>query len=90
MLHFFNHPGYEYEGWNNKAIAQALRIHEKTVRQPVTDWLSDEKLKPKNGGSYSKLSVDNSSLLEKHIESTTYTCVMDICAYVDIDAVPSS
>ncbi|WP_342221113.1 IS630 family transposase [Candidatus Fukatsuia endosymbiont of Tuberolachnus salignus] len=71
------------EGWNNKAIAQALRIHEETVRQHVTDWLSDEKLKPENGGSYSKLSVHESLLLEKHIESTTYSRVIDICAYVE-------
>lgn len=45
------------------------------------DWLSDEKLKPENGGSYSKLSVHESFLLEKHIESTTYTRVIDMCAY---------
>jgi predicted ArsR family transcriptional regulator len=43
------------EGWKNKAIAQALRIHEETVRQHLTDWSTDEKLKPENGGSYSKL-----------------------------------
>ncbi len=52
------------------------------MRQPVTDWLSDEKLKPENGGSYSKLSVHEASLLEKHIESMTYR-VIDICAYVE-------
>ena len=33
------------EGWKNKAIAQALRIHEETVRQHLTDWSTDEKLK---------------------------------------------
>ena len=38
------------EGWKNKAIAQALRIHEETVRQHITDWTSDEKLIPENGG----------------------------------------
>ena len=26
------------EGWENKAIAQALRIHEDTVRQHLNDW----------------------------------------------------
>ena len=26
------------EGWTNKAIAQALRIHEETVRQHLTEW----------------------------------------------------
>jgi predicted ArsR family transcriptional regulator len=38
------------EGWKNKAIAQALRIHEETVRQHLTDWATDEKLKPESGG----------------------------------------
>ena len=37
------------EDWKNKAIAQALRIHEETVRAHITDWTSDEKLKPENG-----------------------------------------
>ena len=83
-LHGYEHDGRvrNHEGWNNKAIAQGLRIHEETVRQQVTDWLSDEKLKPKNDGSYSKLSVNGSLLLEKHIESTTYTGVIDICAFM--------
>lgn len=44
------------EGWSNQVIAQALRIHEETVRQHLTDWMLDKKLKPENGGSYSKLS----------------------------------
>ena len=42
------------EGWKNKAIAQALPIHKETVRAHITDWTSDEKLKPENGGSYSR------------------------------------
>lgn len=39
------------EGWTNKQIAQALRIHEETVRTHLFDWESDKKLKPENGGS---------------------------------------
>lgn len=70
------------EGWKNKAIAQALRIHEETVRDHITDWTSDEKLKPENGGSFSKLNKEQSESLETHIEMTTYTKVMDICAFV--------
>ena len=53
------------------------------MRQHVIDWLSDEKLKPENDGSYSKLSVHGSLLIEKNIESTTYTGVIDICAYLE-------
>lgn len=71
------------EGWKNKAIAQALRIHEETVRYYITDWRSDEKLSPENGGSYSKLNDVQSRALESHIEETTYTRVIDICAYIE-------
>ena len=71
------------EGWKNKAIAQALRIHEETVRQHLTDWSSDEKLKPENGGSYSKLDDTQTRTLDTHLSNTTYTRVIDICAYVE-------
>ena len=71
------------EGWKNKAIAQALRIHEETVRQHLTDWATDEKLKPENGGSYSKLDDLQTRSLDTHISNTTYTRVIDICAYVE-------
>ena len=72
------------EGWKNKAIAQALRIHEETVRQHLTDWSSDEKLKPENGGSYSKLNDVQTRALDTHLSNTTYTRVIDICAYVEL------
>lgn len=71
------------EGWENKAIAQALRLHEETVRQHLTDWQKDQKLKPENGGSYSKLNDTQSASLESHIEQHTYTKVIDICAHVE-------
>ena len=71
------------EGWTNKTIAQALRIHEETVRQHLTDWITDEKLKPENGGSRSKLTDIQSRDLDVHIAETTYTKVIDICAYVE-------
>jgi len=71
------------EGWKNKAIAQALRIHEETVRYYITDWMSDEKLKPENGGSYSKFNDTQSRALVQHLEETTYTRVIDICAYIE-------
>jgi transposase len=71
------------EGWKNKAIAQALRIHEETVRQHLTDWSTDEKLKPENGGSYSKLDDVQTRALDIHLSDKTYTRVMDICAYVE-------
>lgn len=71
------------EGWTNKKIAQALRIHEETVRTHLFDWESDEKLKPENGGSWSKMTDDESQKLEVHLEENTYTRVIEICAYVE-------
>lgn len=72
------------EGWTNKTIAQALRIHEETVRQHLTDWITDEKLKPENGGSSSKLTDIQSRDLDVHLAETTYTKVIDICAYIEV------
>ena len=72
------------EGWKNKAIAQALRIHEETVRDHLKDWYLDKKLKPENGGSFSKLNDSQSKFLEKHLETTTYTRVIEICAYTEL------
>lgn len=71
------------EGWENKAISQALRIHEETVRQHLKDWRNTKKLKPENGGSVSKLDAAQSQALESHLEVETYTRAVDICAYVE-------
>jgi transposase len=71
------------EGWKHKEIAQALRIHEETVRQHLTDWELDEKLKTENGGSYSKLEAHQTDLLKVHLEEITYTKAVEICAYVE-------
>lgn len=70
------------EGWSDHQIAQALRIHEETIRQHLKDWESEEKLKPENGGSCSKLSSAQSKALIAHLEEVTYDCVIKICAHV--------
>ena len=38
-------------GWSPEEIADALLIHETTVRQHIKDYLLSNKLKPENGGS---------------------------------------
>ena len=70
------------EGWTYKQIAQALRIHELTVSEHLDDWEKEEKLKPNNGGSESKLNKKESRLLRSHLETKTYMKVSDICKYV--------
>ena len=61
------------EGWSHRQIAQALRIHEETIRQHIQNWLDEGKLKPENGGSSSKLNDEQSQALQTHLELTTYT-----------------
>lgn len=70
------------EGWNQRQIAQALRIHEETVRQHLRDWEQDKKLKPENGGSWSRFTEDQTEKLIAHLEKNLYTKVLDICGYV--------
>ena len=70
------------EGWTNEAIGQALRIHPETVAEHLRDWTQAEKLKPENGGSQSRLTVQQTRALEQHLQEKTYTKVADICGYV--------
>ena len=70
------------EGWTNEAIAQALRIHPETIAQHLRDWDQEQKLKPENGGSQSKLTDQQASALDKHLQVTTYMTVLEICIYV--------
>jgi transposase len=70
------------EGWTNKAIGQALRIHPETVVQHLQDWIQEEKLKPENGGSQSHLNEQQTQALEQHLQEKTYLKVSDICGYV--------
>lgn len=71
------------EGWTQRQIAQALRIHETTVAEHLNDYLYLEgKLKPENGGSTSKLSFSETSELMVHLEDHTYSSTKEIIAYV--------
>jgi transposase len=70
------------EGWTNVMIGQALRIHVDTVGQHLQDWQQEQKLKSENGGSQSKLNVQQTQQLEQHIQATLYTKAHDICVYV--------
>lgn len=70
------------EGWENAAIAQALRIHHETVGTHLRDWQQEQKLKPTNGGSQSKLNEQQTRRLDAHLQSKTYRQVIEICAYV--------
>ena len=70
------------EGWSNKQIAQALRIHESTVSNHIDDYISKNKLKNESGGSNSYLSNEQISELMNHLEENTYPSTNEIIAYV--------
>ena len=70
------------EGWTQKQIAQALRIHETTVWGHVKDYLLQEKLKPISGGSSSKLNEQQTIDIISHLEKNTYPSTKEIIQYI--------
>lgn len=70
------------EGWDLKKIAQALRLHEETIRTHISDYYKKEKLKPENGGSNEKLSSEQCEALDLHLQKNTHVSVSEICEYV--------
>ena len=78
------------EGWTQRQIAQALRIHEETVRQHLKDWIREEKLKPQNGGSWSKLTEDQTRSIVSHLEKNLYTKVVFLALIIECTLIYSN
>jgi len=70
------------KGWSIAAIAEALLLSEDAVRDHIVEYRDSKKLKPENGGSAQKLSIERSNALAAHLRSHTYLYVKDIIAYV--------
>jgi transposase len=70
------------EGWTQKQIAQALRIHETTVWGHLNDYLYDQRLKPVGGGSKSKLDEVQTKELILYLEQNTYPSTKEIIRHV--------
>lgn len=70
------------EGWSTVMISQAVRIHESTVLRHLADYALSEKLQPKNGGSSSRLSAEQTAALIAHLTEYTYHHNKQIVAYV--------
>jgi len=70
------------KGWSMAAIAEALLLSDDAIRDHITDYRESKKLKPENGGSTQKLSIEHSNELAEHLRSQTYLYVKDIIAYV--------
>jgi transposase len=70
------------EGWSYKQIAHALLLSDEAVHQHILDFQTERKLKPKNGGSTSKLDKLQTETLLLHLRNHTYLFVKNIVAYV--------
>lgn len=70
------------KGWSVAAIAEALLLSEDAIREHINEYRESKKLKPENGGSTEKLSIEQSEQLGQHLQSHTYLYVKDIIAYV--------
>ena len=69
-------------GWSPEEIADALLIHETTVRQHIKDYLQSNKLKPENGGSQGYLSALQIQELVQHLTDKTYHHTPEIIEHV--------
>ena len=69
-------------GWSIAAIADALLLSEDATRGHISEYRESKKLKPENGGSTQKLSIEHSNELAAHLRNHTYLYVKDIIAYV--------
>jgi len=70
------------KGWSIPTIAEALLLSKDTIRDHIAEYRDIKKLKPENGGSTQKLSIEHSNEFVAHLRSHTYLYVKDIIAYV--------
>jgi transposase len=70
------------KGWSIAAIAEALLLSEDAIREHINEYRESKKLKPANGGSVEKFSIEQSEQLRQHLQRHTYLYVKDIIAYV--------
>lgn len=71
------------KGWTTSEIADALLLSEGAIRIHIREFEESRKLKPENGGSTEKLSLEQSETLEQHLQAHSYLYVKDIVSYVN-------
>ena len=69
-------------GWSPEEIADALLIHENTVRQHLKEYAEEKKLKPENGGSISFLTEIQTRELVEYLTYNTYAHTHQICIHI--------
>jgi transposase len=70
------------KGWSLQEIAEALLLSDESIRKHIRDYQQAKKLRPENGGSESKLGVQDTNELKEHLAKNTYQYVKNICSYV--------
>jgi len=71
------------DGWNYQEIAHVLLLSDEAVKQHIQEYCNSQKLRPENGGSFSKLNEDQTLDLLQHLQQHTYLRVKEIVAYVE-------
>ena len=69
-------------GYNYTEIAELLLLDDETIRRHIEDYQKSKKLSPKNGGSDSHLTSEQTEALIAHLSSHTYRYAKDICQYI--------
>ena len=70
------------KGWTWMQISEALLLSEEVLRMHLKEFQATRKLKPENGGSKEKLSLEQSEKLIQHLKEHTYLYAKDIAVYV--------
>lgn len=60
------------DGYSIVEISKVLLLSNEGIRKHLKDYHNDQKVKPENGGSYSKLTVDQEAELIVHLEDNNY------------------
>ncbi|MDQ6994118.1 MAG: IS630 family transposase [Mariprofundaceae bacterium] len=70
------------KGWERSKIAEALLIHEKSIKRFIDDFLDKDKLNPQSGGSTSHLNEEQTQCVIAHLCDNTYSHQHQIIAYI--------
>ena len=70
------------KNWSLSKTAEALLIHEKSIKRYLDDYLDKNKLKLQSGGSDSYLNDEQTQRLNQHLCEITYSHQHQIIAYI--------
>ncbi|WP_256377139.1 MULTISPECIES: IS630 family transposase [spotted fever group] len=71
------------DGYSIGEISKVLILSDEGIRNHLIDYHNDQKLKPENGGSCSKLTRNQEEELIEHLETNNYVYARDIGLYIE-------